>query len=107
MEKDIKKVPAEADTIRANAHTEYCNKDYNTILLQLKPNSKKFMVLTHLIKYGHITVREMSERYNSNSPRDIIYFLRKLGVPITSTEEVNPNTKRKFIIYELEEKEND
>lgn len=106
MEKDTKKVPAEADTIWTKVHNER-NKNYNTILLQLKPNSKKFMVLTHLIKYGHITVREMSERYNSNSPRDIIYFLRKLGVPITSREEVNPNTKRKYIIYELEEKEND
>lgn len=95
MKKDIKKVPAEADTIWTKVHNER-NKDYNTILLQLKPNSKKFMVLTHLIKYGHITVREMSERYNSNSPRDIIYFLRKLGVPITSREEVNPNTKKKI-----------
>lgn len=107
MIKDIKKeVLTEASTSWTNnVHTEY-KSDYSTTLLQLKPNSKKYLVLRHLIKYGHITVREMSERYNSNSPRDIIYDLRKLGVPITSRDEENPNTKRRFIIYELE-KENE
>lgn len=109
MIKDIKKeVPTEVSTSSQTykVHTEYSNENYNTILLQLKPNSKKYLVLRHLIKYGHITVREMSERYNSNSPRDIIYDLRKLGVPIISRDEENPNTKRRFIIYEPE-KENE